>query len=233
MGAKMSRILRWRFSTNSCLRLICLVIACIVGELITTSAMAQTVQIPTVGTFSLQTSMMVPDSGSANLAGNQRGAVGSNSLGPGSSARGSIHTAAGASVHATIIDLNELDLMIRSQAGIKPTVPDLVSIRSKPPQYSLKQNGTTTKNAEYEYLEALSHTEKNTPDKMSSDTSYYLSLANNARQQRHWAAVELYYKLAWDSLPVSRRESVLKTLMEARSKPEVDPKKEKPKSATK
>lgn len=195
--------------------------------------MAQVVQLPTVGTFSLQTSVMVPDSGSANLGGSQRGAVGGNSLGPGSIARGATQTAAVASVHATIIDLNELDLMIRSQSGSKPTVPDLVSNRSKPTSYSLKQNGTTIKNAEYEYLAALSHSADTAPDKMSSDTSYYLSLANNARQQRHWAAVELYYKLAWESLPVARRESVLKTLMEARSKPEVDPKNEKPKSAAK
>ena len=222
----MSRILHCPFASNTCRRLLCLISISVFGDLLTVSAMAQVVQLPTVGTFSLQTSVMVPDSGSAYLGGNQRGSVGNNSLGPGSIARG-------ASVHATIIDLNELDLMIRSQAGTKPTVPDLVSIRSKPPQYSLKQNGTTIKNAEYEYLAALSHSEKTAADKMSSDTSYYLSLANNARQQRHWAAVELYYKLAWESLPVSRRESVLKTLMEARSKPEVDPKNEKPKSAAK
>ncbi len=229
----MSRILHWPFASNSCSRLFCLISISVLGNLLVGSAMAQVVQIPTVGTFSLQTSVMVPDSGSAYLGGNQRGAVGSNSLGPGSIARGAMQTAAGASVHATIIDLNELDVMIRSQAGSKPTVPDLVSIRSKPPQYSLKANGTSTKNAEYEYLAALSHSEATSPDKMSSDTSYYLALANNAKQQRHWAAVELYYKLAWESLPAARRESVLKTLMEARSKPEVDPKNEKPKSAAK
>jgi len=203
------------------------------GKLLSGSAVGQVVQVPTVGTFSLQTSVMAPDSGSAYLGGNQRGAVGNNSLGPGSISRGSTQTAAGASVHATIIDLNELDLMIRSQAGSKPTAPDLVSIRSKPSQYSSAPKGTVSKNAEYEYLAALSHSENTSSDKMSSDTSYYLSLANNARQQRHWAAVELYYKLAWGSLPVARRESVLKTLMEARSKPQIDTKNEKLKSAAK
>ena len=197
------------------------------------SARAQVVQIPTVGTFSLSTTVMVPDSGSAYLGGNHRGALGSNSLGPGSIARGATQTSSGVSVHATIIDLNELDLMIRSQAGSKPTVPDLVGARSKPSQYSTTPKGTVTKNAEYEYLAALSHTERAESGNVTSDTAYYLSLANDARQQRHWAAVELYYKLAWDSLPVKRRESVLKTLVEARNKPEVDPKSEKKKTSAK
>lgn len=195
--------------------------------------MAQVVQIPTVGTFSLSNTVMVPDSGSAYMGGNQRGALGNSSLGPGSIARGANQTSSGVSVHATIIDLNELDLMIRSQSGSKPTVPDLVGVRSKPSQYSSTPRGTVTKSAEYEYLAALSHTESTEPGGMTSDTSYYLSLANDARQQRHWAAVELYYKLAWDSLPAKRRESVLKTLMEARSKPEVDPKNEKKKTSAK
>ncbi|MCY2985046.1 MAG: hypothetical protein NTY15_15590 [Planctomycetota bacterium] len=229
----MSQFLHRWYASSSCRRLICMISIGVFGHLLVGSAKAQVVQIPTVGTFSLQTSVVVPDSGSAYLGGSQRGAVGSNSLGPGSIARGATQTSAGASVHATIIDLNELDLMIRSQAGSKPTVPDLVSIRSKPPQYSLKQNGTNIKNAEYEYLAALSHSENTAPDRVSSDSSYYLSLANDARQQRHWAAVELYYKLAWESLPVARRQSVLKTLMEARSKPEVDSKNEKPKSSAK
>jgi len=203
------------------------------GNLLIGSAVGQVVQLPTAGTFSLQTSVLVPDSGSTYLGGNQRGALGSNSLGPGSLARGATQTAANASVHATIIDLNELDLMIRSQAGSKPTAPDLVSIRSKPSQYSTAPRGTVKKNAEYEYLIELSHTENTASDKMSSDASYYLSLASNARQRGHWAAVELYYKLAWESLPATRRESVLKTLMEARSKPEVDPKDKKLKSGAK
>lgn len=80
------------------------------------------------------------------------------------------------------------------------------------------QKGAPLKNAEYEYLAAITHQERTGPDPMNSDATYYLSLAANAKQQRHWAAVELYYKLAWESLPEGRRESVLKSLVEARSK---------------
>lgn len=181
------------------------------------SVFSQIVQLPTAGTFSLQTSVMVPDSGSAELGGYRRNAVGSQSLGPGSLASGASRTSAMATVRATIIDLNELDLMIRSQAGSKPTSPDFVSNQSRPSQYASGQKGVPLKNAEYEYLAAITHREKTGPDQMSSDATYYLSLASNAKQQRHWAAVELYYKLAWESLPERRRESVLKSLLEARS----------------
>lgn len=195
-------------------------------------AFSQIVQLPSTGTFSLQTSVLAPDSGAAYLGGNQRSAGGSRSLGPGSQALGGTTTSASAMVRATIIDLNELDIMIRSQAGTKPAVPDLVSNQSKPSQYSSTAKGSPLKNAEYEYLASLTHTEKKVPSQMSSDTNYYLALAGNAKQQRHWAAVELYYKLAWESLPEARRESVSKALFDARSKP-VDDLLKNPKSAAK
>ena len=182
------------------------------------SVFSQIVQLPTSGTFSLQTSVMVPDSGSVDLAGYRRNAVGSQSLGPGSLASGVSRTLANATVRATIIDLNELDRMIRSQAGSLPGIPDFASNQSRPSQYASSQKGVPLKNADYEYLAAITHQEKTEPDRMSSDATYYLSLAANAKQQRHWAAVELYYKLAWESLPESRRESVLKSLVEARIK---------------
>ena len=198
----------------------------------TQAGFSQIVQLPSTGTFSLQTSVLVPDSGSAYLGGNQRDARGSRSLGP-SLASGSAMTSSSAMVRATIIDLNELDTMIRSQAGTKPVEPDLVSNRSQPSKYASTVKGSPSKNADYEYLAAMSHpTDKKDTNYASSDTTYYLALARNATQNRHWAAVELYYKLAWESLPVARRESVSRALLEARSKPVVDPLKN-PKSGEK
>ena len=182
------------------------------------TALSQIVQLPSTSTFSLQTGVMVPDSGSANLGGIRRNAVGDQSLGPGSLTSGASRTAADASIRATIIDLNELDLMIRSQAGSNPISPDFSSKQSRPSQYASGQKGVPLKNAEYEYLAAITHQERMGREPMSSDATYYLNLASNAKQQRHWAAVELYYKLAWESLPEVRRESVLKLLVEARSK---------------
>ncbi|HUP77667.1 MAG TPA: hypothetical protein VM260_03830 [Pirellula sp.] len=182
------------------------------------TACSQIVQLPSTGTFSLETSVMAPDSGSTNLGGIRRNAVGSQSLGPGSLASGATKSSSAASVQATIIDLNELDLMIRSQAGGKPTTPDLVSNQSKPSKYANVKKGFPSQNAGYEYLAAVTHQEKRGPGQISSDTTYYLSLATSAKQKQHWAAAELYYKLAWESLPQSRRDKVLMALAEARSK---------------
>ena len=184
------------------------------------NAVSQIVQLPSTGTFTLQTSVLAPDSGSAYLGGNRRYSTGNQSLGPGSNAIGSTRTAASVTARATIIDLNELDLMIRSQAGSKPVVPDLVGSRSKPSQYAGGKKATQLHNPEYEYLAALTHREKASPAQPNSDTAYYLALASNAKQHRHWASVEQYYKLAWESLPEARRENVLQSLLVARSKPE-------------
>ncbi len=178
--------------------------------------LAQVVQLPTTGTFSIQTSVLAPDSGSAYLGGSRRGASGTRSLGPGAIASGTTRSYGSASVRATIIDLNELDQMIRSQAGSKPSIPDFSSSPNKPYQYPSGQKGKPEQKAEYEYLAALTHQEPVTQQQVSSDPNYYLSLANNAKRNRHWASVELYYKLAWESLPESRRMMALESLESAR-----------------
>lgn len=177
---------------------------------------AQVVQLPTTGTFSLQTSVMAPDSGSAFLGGSRASSASTRSLGPGSIASGGSARAGMATVQATIIDLEELDQMIRSQAGSKPFLPDLATPPKKKWQYHFGNNPKPSAKAEYEYLAALTHVGPTSPSQMSSDVTYYLSLANNAQKSGHWASVELYYKLAWQSLPESRRQSVLASLEEAR-----------------
>jgi len=183
--------------------------------IVSSQGLSQVVQLPTTGTFSLQTSVLAPDSGSAFLGGNRTNSIGSRSLGP-ASAIGASRTAGGASVYATIIDLNELDQMIRSQAGSKPTPPNFSSSPTKASPYSSSPRGKPAQNAAYEYLAALTHPGPVSQPAMSSDTNYYLSLANNAKQKEHWASVELYYKLAWGSLPENRRANALKSLEEAK-----------------
>lgn len=180
------------------------------------NGVSQVVQLPTTGSFSLQTSVLAPDSGSAFLGGGRANAIGARSLGPGSIANGGSASVGNANVSATIIDLNELDQMIRSQSGSKSTDPNLSMEPRKKPQYPMGNKGSPAQKAEYEYLAALTHVEPVTQGQMSSDINYYLSLATNAQRQGHWASVELYYKLAWQSLPESRRQRVLLSLEEAR-----------------
>ncbi len=197
------------------LRAIALIMAILV-IVETPIGLSQVVQLPTIGTFSIQTSVIAPDSGSAYLGGNRTGATGTRSLGPGAIASGTSRTLGSAYVKATIIDLNELDQMIRSQAGSKPSNSNFPPSPTKPYQYPAGQKGKPAQNAEYAYLAALTHQEPDSQQQLNSDTNYYLSLANNAKRNRHWASVELYYKLAWESLPESRRIIALKSLEVAR-----------------
>ena len=84
-----------------------------------------TVQLPTFSVFSVDTSVLVPDGGSASLGGISRAADGSISrgFGPGPlfSNRGLAGTrgASGVSVHATIIDHEALDKAVLAEAAAR------------------------------------------------------------------------------------------------------------------
>jgi hypothetical protein len=187
------------------------------------SLWAQIVQIPSMGTFNISTSMAVPDRGT--------GFMGGNASGIGSTARGAIGRSSGisgASVSTTVIDLDELDKMIRSQASSASTEPTLKQF--DPSGYSrlpAKPKGRATP-AGYDYLAALSGDSPEMPhvsgygsvlhETDSDATKYYLNLANLARQRGHWASVETYYRLAWQSLPQSRRETALRSLEKSRAR---------------
>lgn len=191
------------------------------------SAQAQIVQIPSMGTFNISNSAYVPDAGEAFLGGN-RTAVGSSAGGrsvPRSA--GQATGSAGASVSTTVIDLDELDRMIRSQASKVPREPDLK--QHDPTGYSrlpAKSRGRAAP-AGYDYLAALSGDSPDQPhvsghgsmlhETDNEATKYYLNLANLARQRGHWASVETYYRLAWRSLPQSRRDLALRSLEKSRA----------------
>lgn len=100
---------------------VCLAVACGLA----TSAMAQnpaqaptTVQLPTFSFFTVQTSVSVPDRGGAYLGGINSARDGSMSRGFGPLRnRGSERGASMVSVHATIIDLREIDEAILAEAA--------------------------------------------------------------------------------------------------------------------
>ena len=75
---------------------------------------AQVVQLPTIQTFGTQGTVVVPDQGGISLGSVNRAAMGSTRrglpfIGGGPRAIGKTVSHAGASVHATIINLEELD----------------------------------------------------------------------------------------------------------------------------
>jgi hypothetical protein len=181
---------------------------------------AQVVQIPTIGTFSVNTSVLAPDSGGVYAGGVGRSVSGSQSRGMGLPSRGIGGQASGvaASVRSTVIDLNELDTMIRSQAVNNPIPPVIDGQERSADRFQAKKKSGTAPIAEYEYIMALSgHGDRSETDAIE-DTRYYLGLAATAKQKGHWSAVELYYKLAWQNLPEKRKEAALQSLWEAKNK---------------
>ncbi len=198
-----------------------------------TTASAQVVQLPTTGSFSLSTSVAVPDSGGVYLGGNASSRAGSSSrgMGLGTSAIGSSTTGGGVSVHATVIDLDELDRMIRSQSGAITYDPKLNPFNPKAPPRVATAPRSQVVTPAYEYLATLSgHGNKvELPD--PDAIKYYLTLAHAAQQKGNWASVKLYYMLAWNELPPARREAALAALASARAPDESSVKNLRPTSA--
>lgn len=114
---------------------------------LTTSAHGQVVQLPSMHTFTVQTSVLVPDSGQAHLGGVNRSSHWMSSRGPGwgplgrHRGRGGGMSATGGTITATIIDNAELDALvleearaIRAEKGIE--LPRESVARIKPPRDS-------------------------------------------------------------------------------------------------
>ena len=155
----------------------------------TTSAQ-QVVQKPTIGTLSINSSVLVPDQGSAMLGG-----IGS--AGAGQSQRGGLVTNrafgnrsawGGASMSATIIDLQEMDRAIlqladRSQSLSSQTGSEVKSLPS------IQVQGMTEADLE--------------------DVHYFLTLAQNARRLGHWASIDVYIQLAKSKIPLEKQPKLL------------------------
>jgi len=197
-------------------------------------AWAQIVQLPSSSMFSLSTSAAVPDRGSVGAGGMATGQLGSLSRGPGipNVAQGGNGGASSFDVRTTVIDLDELDRMIRSQATDNPEKPRL---QQNDPRGFSRISASAKRSVtrpDYDYLATLSGHGTGSPTISGNGVSKqatrlnrrdydaiksYLELAHAAKQRGHWASVETYYKLAWETLPESRRKSVLQDLEEART----------------
>lgn len=209
---------------NSLLALAKLIVLPLVA--LVSPANGQIVQMPGMGSFNISTSVAVPDRGTRALGGVGTGSYGATNAGPTRSFGGSVGNSS-ANVSATVIDLDELDRMIRSQASTKSTEPKLQQF--DPRGFSrVPPKARTYFPPGYDYLAALSGHTGREPNvtgygseqhEIDADaTKYYLSLATQARRRGHWASVETYYRMAWQSLPASRREKALASLQSAREK---------------
>jgi len=204
------------------------IVACVLGAttaalthatVLTQQVFAQVVQLPTLGTFSIQTTVSVPDSGSTYAGGGRHTASGGSRQGT-SRASGGLTLANGTSVHATVIDLNELDKLIRSQSGSKPFEPDLAQEKSSVKPHSIGNSEKVDPPPQYAYLMAMSHSTLN-EERSIEDARYYLSLASEAKRKSQWGSVEFYYQMAWKSLPESRRNTALAALVKSRDRTQI------------
>jgi hypothetical protein len=194
----------------------------LVAFLPSSAVFGQIVQLPTMSTFSISGGALVPDSGGAYLGGSSR-SIGGGSRLPGASASGGSRGAAGASIHTTIIDLDELDRMIRSETQAKlsygrqaQSQPNTLAPKSTKVQpNSLQSRAKHDAPPSYAYLMVMSHSPVD-DRKAIDDAKYYLNLAEEARRKQRWSTVEMYYTQAWKSLPEGRRDSAMKALLEAR-----------------
>ena len=207
------------------------IVACVLGAttaalthttVLTQQGFAQVVQLPTLGTFSIQTTVSVPDSGSTYAGGGRYTASGGSRQGSGR-VSGGLTLANGTSVHATVIDLNELDKLIRSQSGSKPFEPDLAQEKSGVKPHSIGNSEKVDPPPQYAYLMAMSHSTLN-EERSIEDARYYLSLASEAKRKSQWGSVEFYYQMAWKSLPESRRNTALAALVKSRDRMQNQPK---------
>ena len=187
-------------------------------------SMAQIVQLPNHRSFSLHGSVQVPDRGEASLGGVESAGDYSNQR-PGTVASSRTRGASGASVHATVIDLDELDKMIRSQVEDKPKRLRLAEQENPNTtrQLPITRKSYTVKDtpASYDYMIAMSHgaemATQISPQGNLENARHYLQFADRATRRKEWSTASYFYNLAWENLPESRRTQAMKDLLDARA----------------
>ncbi len=175
---------------------------------------AQVVQLPNLKTFSISGGVAVPDQGQTELSSHQRNALGSGRTRTGQSFSQSASSGT-TSVRSTIINLQELDLMIRNEACHKPQPIVLGPNHPKIVPHEHLSRACTEPAPAYAYMMTMSHDPKVLRPN-NEDAHYYLELAKKSVRTKNWSNVELYYSLAWQHLPQSKRDSAVKELLAAR-----------------
>lgn len=114
------------------------------------AANAQVVQLPSLNTFSVQTSVLVPDSGNAYLGGTNRSSHWMASRGPGwgplgrNRGRAGGAASSGMSITATIIDNAELDALVLEEARAIRAEKGIVLTDETPPRIAIPRDSAAT-----------------------------------------------------------------------------------------
>jgi hypothetical protein len=128
-------------------------------------ARAQTVQLPSRQVFSVNTSVLVPDRGGAYLGGVRRSSQGVTQRGPlRNRSLGGATSAGGASVHATVIDLRELDRLVLAEGAARRAARESGSIakseRRLPPATARRFESVAARDALNQVLTFQEHAQR-------------------------------------------------------------------------
>jgi hypothetical protein len=180
---------------------------------------ATTVQLPTFSFFTVNTTVSVPDRGGAYLGGVNRAREGSWSRGfgpPANRSLGGDRLAGGASVHATIIDHEELDRAILAAAAAKriPADPAVAKAESlarhvgradggsagASPSHSVSPSHASPSLAT-ESVAAIKARNAAAADERTSEAAGYFAKAQGAEAEGKAGVAKIYYQM------VTRRDT--------------------------
>ena len=184
---------------------------------------AQVVQLPAVGTFSVSTTVSVPDQGTASLGGVGRSSYGTTSRGAGplaSRASGGQSSASSVSVSATIIDLAAMDEAILNMPADTKQVPNYEVRKSgtkivntlTPHHYDRESVRPAAPPQPYDWMRALGPQGNDHYDSADgkihdgSNVRYFMERAAEAHSLGRDAAARVYYKMALERMTPAQRQ---------------------------
>ncbi len=208
--------------------------------------MAQVVQLPAVSNFSVNTTVSVPDQGTASLGGVGRSSYGrtTRGFGPlGSTARGGQVGASSMSVTATIIDLAAMDeALLNLAAEQKAKIPSNHTPRHvgtkivntlTPHHYERDMTQRTVPPQPYDWMRALGpqtddmigQAESRVRD--GTNVRFFMEKAAQAKAAGRTAAAEVYYNMALERMTPAQRTRLDELIAKSQGKPNGDSKKDK------
>jgi hypothetical protein len=166
--------------------------AALLATLVGVPALGQTIQLPSVHTFSVETTVIVPDSGRSRAAGDRRAAVGANRFGgiPFQRAAGVERQAAGAAVVAKIHDPEEADRATLEQAK---ALRAKAASATTPPKVDLK---LTANDPGLKSLAEIKRERAQQAAERARETLSLVDKARGAQAEGKSSAAALYYRTA-------------------------------------
>jgi hypothetical protein len=155
---------------------------------------ATTVQLPTFSVFTVQTTVSVPDRGTAYLGGISRGADGSTvrGIGPlGSRGIGGTRGASGISASATIIDHSELDRAILAKAAEARGTP----ANPQAAKATELSRGIARGDGTLESVAAIRERKALQADERAAEVAQWLASAQQAEEQGKLAVARVFYQM--------------------------------------